>query len=116
MILYHTKEFEIHENNHYMNVFLLIAHYIKKTSSDQPFDCSMDFFKMVRKEVTPIREAISCLDLSLDKDFDQIDSILSELISLIGLITEKQLFIQKCITKHTNNCQIDCLRLQKRDP
>ena len=38
--------------------------------------------------VTPIRKAISSLDLSLDKHFDQIDSISSELISLIGLITE----------------------------
>ena len=38
--------------------------------------------------VAPIRKAISSLDLSLDKHFDQIDSIPSELISLIGLITE----------------------------
>ena len=38
--------------------------------------------------VTPIRKAISSLDLSLDKHFDKIDSIPSELISLIGLITE----------------------------
>ena len=38
--------------------------------------------------VTPIRKAISSLDLSLEKHFDQIDSIPSELISLIGLITE----------------------------
>ena len=88
MILYHTKEFEIHENNHNINVFILKAHYVKKTSSDQPFDCSMDFFKNARKVVTPIRKAISSLDLSLDKHFDQIDSIPSELISLIGLITE----------------------------
>ena len=48
----------------------------------------MDFFKNTRKVVTPIRKAISRLDLSLDKHFDQIDSIPSELISLIGLITE----------------------------
>ena len=38
--------------------------------------------------VTPIRKAISSLDLSLEKHFDQIDSIPSEVISLIGLITE----------------------------
>ena len=87
MILYHTKEFEIHENNHNINVFILKAHYVKKTSSDQPFDCSVDFFKNARKVVTPIRKAISSLDLSLDKHFDQIDSIPSELIS-IGFITE----------------------------
>ena len=48
----------------------------------------MDFFKNARKVVTPIRKAISSLDLRLDKHFDQIDSIPSELISLIGLITE----------------------------
>ena len=48
----------------------------------------MDFFKNARKVVTPIRKAISSLDLSLDKHFDQIDSIPSELILLIGLITE----------------------------
>ena len=48
----------------------------------------MDFFKNARKVVTTIRKAISSLDLSLDKHFDQIDSIPSELISLIGLITE----------------------------
>ena len=87
MILYHTKEFEIHKNNHNINVFILKAHYVKKTSSDQPFDCSVDFFKNARKVVTPIRKAISSLDLSLDKHFDQIDSIPSELIS-IGFITE----------------------------
>ena len=49
----------------------------------------MDFFKNARKVVMPIRKAISSLDLSLDKHFDQIDSIYSELISLIGLISEK---------------------------
>ena len=38
--------------------------------------------------VTPITKAISSLDLSLDKRFDQIDSIPSEPISLISLITE----------------------------
>ena len=43
------------------------------------------FFEML---VAPIRKAISSLDLSLDKHFDQIDSIPSELISLIGLVTE----------------------------
>ena len=48
----------------------------------------MDFFKNTRKVVTPIRKVISSLDISLDKHFDQIDSIPSELISLIGLVTE----------------------------
>ena len=48
----------------------------------------MDFFKNARKVVTPIIKAIRCSDLSLGKHFDQIDSIPSELISLIGLITE----------------------------
>ena len=42
MILYNTKEFEIHKNSHNVNVFILKAHDVKKTSSDQPFDCSMD--------------------------------------------------------------------------
>ena len=88
MILYHTKEFEIHENNHNINVFILKVHYVKKTSSDQPFDCPIDFFEHARKVVMPIRKAISSLDLGLDKHFDQIDSIPSEVISLIGLITE----------------------------
>ena len=88
MILYHTKEFEIHKNNHNINVFILKAHHVKKTSSDHPIEWSMDFFKNARKVVTPIRKAISSLDLSLKKHVDQIDSIPSELISLIGLITE----------------------------
>ena len=44
MILYHTKELEIHKNNHNMNLFILKAYYVKKTSSYQPFDCSVDFF------------------------------------------------------------------------
>ena len=44
MVLCHTKEFEIHKNNRNINVFILKAHYVKKTPSDQPFDCSMDFF------------------------------------------------------------------------
>ena len=48
----------------------------------------MDFFKNARKVVTPIRKAISSLYLSLNKHFDQIDSVPSKLISLIGLITE----------------------------
>ena len=70
-----------------MNVFTIIkAHVIKKTASDLPFDCSMDFLKNARKVVTPIRKTIS-LDLSLDKYFNQIDSISSELISVIGLTT-----------------------------
>ena len=38
----------------------------------------MDFFKNARKAVTPIKKAISSLDLSLDKHFDQIDSIPSK--------------------------------------
>ena len=48
----------------------------------------MDFFENARKVVTPIRKGISSLDLSLDKHFDQIDSVPSELVSLIGLLTE----------------------------
>ena len=48
----------------------------------------MDFLKNARKVVALIRKAISSLDLSLDKHFDQIDSAPSKLISLIGLITE----------------------------
>ena len=48
----------------------------------------MDFFKNAKKVVTLFRKAISSLDLSLDKHFDQIDSIASNLISLIGVITE----------------------------
>ena len=50
--------------------------------------CSMDFFENARKVVTPIRKGISSLDLSLDKHFDQIDSVPSELVSLIGSLTE----------------------------
>ena len=88
MILYHTKEFEIRKNSHIVNIFILKAHFVKKTSSDLPFDCSVDFFKNARKLVTPIRKAISSLALNVDKYFDQIDSISSELISLIGLTTE----------------------------
>ena len=38
--------------------------------------------------VTLIRKGISNLDLSLDKNFDLIGSIHSELISLTGSITE----------------------------
>ena len=40
----YKNEFEIHKNNHDMNVFILKAYYVKKTSSYQPFDCSVDFF------------------------------------------------------------------------
>ena len=87
LILYHTKKLEIHKNNH-MGVFMLKAHYVKNILSDQPFGCSMGLFKNGRKVVTSIRKAISSVDLSLDKHFDQTDSISSELISLIGLIIE----------------------------
>ena len=62
------------------------AHYVKKTAADQPFDCSMSFMKNTMKVVTSVRKAISGLDLSLDKCFDQIDCMPAELISLIGLI------------------------------
>ena len=79
MILYNIIKFEIHKSNHNINVFILKAHYVKKTSSDQPFDRSMDFFKNARKVVTPVRKEISSFNLSLDKHFDQIDSIPSEL-------------------------------------
>ena len=48
----------------------------------------MDFCKNAKKVVIPIRKVISILNLSQDKQFDQIDSMLSELISLIDLITE----------------------------
>ena len=48
----------------------------------------MEFFNSARKVVIPIRNAIGILDLSLDKHFDQINSIPLEHISLIGLITE----------------------------
>ena len=88
MILYHTKECEIQKSNHNINVFILKAHYVQKTSWDQPFDCSMDFSKNARKVVTSNRKAISSFDLSLEKHFDQIYSIPFELISLIGLVTE----------------------------
>ena len=70
-----------------MNVFILKPHYVKKTGSDQPSDCSMDFFKNARKVVTLIRKAFSNLDLTVYKYIDQIDSIPSEVISVIGLIT-----------------------------
>ena len=80
-----------------MNAFILKAHYVKKISSDQPFGCSMGLFRNARKVVTPIRKAISSLDLSLDKHFDQIDCLPSELISLIGLITENN---STCTTIH----------------
>ena len=46
-----------------------------------------DLFNNAGKVVTPIKKTIN-LDLSRDKYFDQIDSIPSELISLIGLTTE----------------------------
>ena len=71
-----------------MNVFILKAHYVKKTGSDQPLDCSIDFFKNARKVVTLIRKAFSNLDLTVYKHIDQIDSIPFEVISVIGLITE----------------------------
>ena len=58
--------------------FILKGHFVKKTASDWPFDCSMDFLKNAKKAVTPIRKAIS-LDLSLDNYFDKIDSIPSEI-------------------------------------
>ena len=48
----------------------------------------MEFFENSRKVITPVRKGISSFDLSLVKNFDLIDSIHSELISLIGLITE----------------------------
>ena len=78
---------EIHKNNH-MGVFMLKAHYVKNILSDQPFGCSMGLFKNGRKVVTSIRKAITSVDLSLDKHFDQTDSISSELITLTGLIIE----------------------------
>ena len=34
MILYYTKESEIHKNNQSITVFILKAHYVKKTSPD----------------------------------------------------------------------------------
>ena len=52
MILYHTKKFEVHKNNHNINVFILKAHCVKKISSDQPLDCSMEFLKYATKVVT----------------------------------------------------------------
>ena len=58
------------------------------------------------------KKAISSLYLSLDKHFDQIDSKANELISLIGLITEKILHPDS-VTNHSNNCQTDCLKFQK---
>ena len=45
---------------------------------------------------SPIKKAIISLYLSLDKHFDQIDSKANELISLIGLITEKILHPDMC--------------------
>ena len=77
-----------------INVFVLRAHYVEKISSDQPFDCSVDVFKNARKVATPIRKAISSLDLSLDKYFDQIGYIPSELISLISWKLETILHLE----------------------
>ena len=88
MLLYHSKKFGIHEGNHNMNMFILKAHYVNKILSDQPFGCSVGLFKNAKRVVMPIRKAISSLDLTLDRHFDQIDSITSDLISMIGLITE----------------------------
>ena len=48
-----------------MNVFILQAHYVNIISLDQPFGCSMGFFKNARKVVTPVRKAVGCLDLNL---------------------------------------------------
>ena len=66
----------------------------------------MEFFESSRKVVTPIRKGISSFDLSLDKNFDLIDSIHYELISLVGLITENlyldglPLHCDKIVVKH----------------
>ena len=45
----------------------------------------MKFLKSARKVVTPIRNAIDNLNLTINKHFDQINSIPQELISVIGL-------------------------------
>ena len=68
----------------------------------------MEFLKNGRKVVTPIRKAISSLDLNLDKHFDQTDSIPSELISLIGLITENN--------SSSRNASQSTLTILKKEP
>ena len=88
MILYYAKKFEINKNNYNINVLTRKAHYVIKILSDQPFGCSVGLFKNARNVVTPIRKAISSLDLIIHRHFDQTDSLPSELISLIGLIIE----------------------------
>ena len=67
----------------------------------------MDFFKDVRKVVTP-----TSLDLSLDKYFDH--RFQTDLANRFN--NWKYFFTQKCIIKHTNNCRGDCLQLRKKGP
>ena len=99
-----------------MNLFIILkSHFVKKTTLDWPLDFSMDFFKNARNMVTPVRKAIS-LDLSLDKYFNQIDSIPSELISLTDLTTAVVLcelqvpnafnhIINACMNRFTRECR-----------
>ena len=76
------------------------SQYVKATALDLSFDCPMEFLKSARKVVTPLRNAIDDLNLTLDKHFDQINSIPPELISVIGLLIENN----KCITTYSNYC------------
>ena len=72
-------------------------------------------FKKARKVFILIRRATGRLDLKLDKY-----RLYRFYIFQTDLINRsdnwKQFFIQRYITNHTNNCQTDCLQLQKRDP
>ena len=71
----------------------------------------MDFVKNARKVATPIRKAIS-LDLNWGKYFDQY--VPTDLANRFN--NWKNILIQKCIIKHTNNRRADYLQLQKEGP
>ena len=88
LVLSHTKEFEIHKNEHNVNVFILKDYYVKSTASFSSFDVSMKFLNDMRKIVTPLRKAVDDVSLEFNKNFDQANSLPNELISLVGSLVE----------------------------
>ena len=84
--------FEIHKNNHNVNVFILKNEYVKSTAQDSSFDSSMKFLSNTRKVVRPLRETIDNVSLKFDKNFNQTSHMPNQLISLVGLLTENNSF------------------------
>ena len=87
LILDYCCDWEIIKNKK-VNLFILKDNFVKTALKYMHDDSTVAFLNNARKLLTPVRQSISKLSLEFDGNFNQIDSVPPELLSLMGLLIE----------------------------